>query len=232
MDTVRTIKLSGPLASKFGHVHKFSVSNVAEAARALCVMVPGFEKFLMESKDRGLEYVVLVGKENYGEDQLLNPIGDEREIRIVPVVAGSKNGGVLQIVAGIVLVAVGIFVTGLTYGWAAPVGNALVGMGISMIVGGVVQLLSPPPKVNKQDQQQDHKTSHVFNGAINVQAQGASVPILYGEMFTGSVVVSAGINAEDNYAIPYGVGGVGGGRYRGGGSFYGDVIARAKNGNE
>lgn len=224
MEVIRTIKLSGSLAQRFGRTHYLAVSCAAEAVRALCAMKPGFEKFLMEAKDNGLVFAVFQGKNNISEEELRNPVGDDI-IRIVPVIAGSKKGGVMQIIAGVVLVAVGVVVQFYT-GGPNPISNYLYGAGISMIVGGVVQMLTPVPK--NQTKQDDDRKSYLFNGAVNVQAQGNSVPVLYGEMIVGSVVASAGISAEDNYVVPTSPGQYGSGVFRGGGSMFGDVLARAK----
>lgn len=230
METVRTIKLSGSLAQRFGREHRLAVNNPAEAVRALCAMKPGFEKFLMESKDRGLKFAVFTGSNNIREDELKNPVGQD-VIRIIPVIMGSKRGGILQIIAGVVLVAVGVVVSGMEFAFggitAGQIGAYIAGMGISMIVGGVVQMLTPIPK--NQGKEIDDRRSYLFNGAVNVSAQGASVPLLYGEMYVGSVVGSAGISVEDNYITPSGgEKEVGGGKYRDGGLMVGDVIARAK----
>jgi len=225
MESIRTIKLSGSLASRFGRTHYLAVSSAAEAVRALCTMKPGFEKFLMEAKDKGLVFAVFNGRDNIGKDELRNPVGDDI-IRIVPVVSGSKKGGVLQVIAGVVLVAVGAYIQWLGGGTPNAASNYLYGAGISMIVGGIVQMLTPVPKnMNKEE---DSRKSYLFNGALNVQAQGSSVPVLYGELIVGSVVASAGISAEDNYVVPTSIGYVGGGQFRGGGSMWGDVIGRMK----
>jgi predicted phage tail protein len=40
----------------------------------------------------------------------------EEDIRIAPVIIGSKTGGLLQTILGAVLVVVGVVVTGLSYG--------------------------------------------------------------------------------------------------------------------
>jgi predicted phage tail protein len=225
MEKVRTIKLSGSLAHRFGRVHRLAVANAAEAIRALCAMKPGFEKFLMEAKDNGLTFAVFQGKKNVSEDELKNPAGDDI-IRIVPVIAGSKKGGVLQVIAGVVLVAVGMVVQWYLGGAPNPISNYLYGAGISMIVGGVVQMLTPVPK--NQTKQDDDRKSYIFNGAANVQAQGNCVPVLYGELIVGSVVASAGISTEDNYVIPTSASEYGYGVSRDGGSMYGNVIDRSK----
>lgn len=231
MDSVKTIKLSGSLAELFGRVHLLAVANAAEAVRALCATRPGFEKFLMESKDNGLVFAVFTGKENIGEDQLHNPTGAD-VIRIVPIVAGSKKAGTMQIIVGAVLVVVGVIV-GYAASWTGTgwvIGKYIIGTGVSMMVGGIVQMLTPVPK--NQERKDDPRKSYLFNGAVNIQAQGNCVPVLYGELIIGSVVVSAGISSEDNYVVPNGPGEVGGGSYRRGSSFWGDVSARAVNAAE
>lgn len=229
MDAMRTVVFHGPLAEKFGSTFEFSASSVAEVCRALTVMVPGFEKYMMESKDNDMEFAILVDDENYEESQLANPLGAVKEVHFVPVIGGAKKEGILQTIVGAVLIVVGA-VIGYFFGWTgigAVVGKAMIGAGISMIVGGVVQMLSPQPK-SSQAEKKDDPTSYLFNGAVNVSAQGASVPVLYGESFVGSVVVSAGISATDGYVIPsWGTPGYSDGSYRGGGSMMGEVMARA-----
>lgn len=224
MEQVRTIKLYGPLSGEFGHVHHRAVSNVGEAIRAMCVTIPGFERFMMNAQDRGLVFAVHVGRKNVGEDELLNPVGSD-EIRIVALPAGSKKAGVLQVVAGVVLIAVGMMVQAWGFGGAPnPISKYLYGAGISMIVGGVVQMLAPPPKISQDDK--ERLTSYHFNGAVNVQSHGANVPVLYGDMFAGSVVVSGGISVEDNYVTPTTGGGGGDDIYRDGDSFTGTIDER------
>lgn len=220
MNELRTILLSGSLAREFGRVHRLSVASAAEAVQALCAMRPGFEKYLMGAKDRGVAFTVFSGRENLAEDQLANPSGPD-VIRIVPVLTGSKRAGVLNVVLGAVLIAVGAVIQYMSGGVLTPWSMYFYGAGISMMVGGVIQLLSPVPK--NQQREEDNRRSHVFNGPTNVTSQGASAPLLYGEMIVGSVVVSAGISAEDNYVVPYTDRDVGGGVYRDGGSFHGDV---------
>ena len=47
------------------------------------------------------------------------------------------------------------------------------------------------------DGDNDPRKSYSFSGIQNVSRQGVPVPIIYGEVFTGSIVVSAGINTEE-----------------------------------
>lgn len=193
-----TIRLYGKLGALFGRKYRLNVKSPAEAMRALCVQLKGFESYLTNSK---VEYGVFVGKRNVGQDQLCDPSGGD-DIRIAPFISGAKAKWV-QTVVGIVLVVVGYIITGLSYGWAAPVGGALVKLGMAMIVGGIVQMLTPSPKVNGPNDKADNKPSTQFSGPVNTQAQGNVVGVCYGgPLIIGSAVISAGIVAADNAYIP------------------------------
>ncbi|GAP66834.1 hypothetical protein MBSD_n2149 [Mizugakiibacter sediminis] len=213
--TATTIRLYGEMGAKFGRVHRahLDTNTPAEAVRYLCSQFPKAKAYLMGAKDRGVAFAVFRGKENIKKENLTEPVGQD-EIRIAPVIMGSKNGGVFSIILGAVLVVVGFL--GSTYGQAfggGVWGPILTKMGIAMIAGGVVQLLTPVPKAPKNRDAPDNAPSYSFNGAVNTQAQGNPVPLLYGRMIVGSAVVSAGINAEDYSPASAGVGGgvVGGG---------------------
>lgn len=224
MQKLRTIKLSGSLARQFGREHKLAVSSPAEAVRALCALRPGFEKFLMEAKDKGIVFSVFSGRSNLSEEELQNPAGADT-IRIIPVLQGSKRAGVLQIVVGVVLIAVGAVVQYALGGAPNMFSNYMYGAGISMIVGGVVAMLTPVPK--NQERKDDERKSYVFNGGVNVQAQGNPVPVLYGELIVGSAVISAGISTQDNYMSGRPRGPVNGG-YGSGGAHRGDVLEQMR----
>jgi len=189
---LRTIRLYGKLGARFGRVHRLAVDSAAEAVRAMCVLLPGFRKELATSADRGLTYAVFVGKENIGEEQLSLPPGRD-DIRIAPVLQGSKRGGVLQTILGAALIAVGAVIS--VYGGGA--GMPLMQMGAVMAFGGVVQMLSPQPNGISAKDSPENGASYNFNGPVNTSAQGNPVPVLYGRMIAGSAVISAGIFAED-----------------------------------
>lgn len=119
-EPVRTIRLYGVLGATFGREYRLSVASPKEAIRALSVIVPGFERFLNTSKQRGLTYAVFSGKRNLLNDEL-NMDRSTEEIRIAPVIIGSKRAGVFQTILGVALVAVAAFVTeGLRSGLVVP----------------------------------------------------------------------------------------------------------------
>jgi predicted phage tail protein len=211
--TATTVRLYGEMGRLFGRTHRFFLdSNTpAEAIRALIANFPKIEAYLMQAKDRGVGFSLFRGKHNLNEDELKTSI-DGGDIRIAPIIMGSKNGGVFQIIVGIILVLVGTYATIFT----GPVGTAMVAAGWGMIAGGVVQLLTPSPKGLHSKDAPANQASYAFSGAVNTQAQGNPVPVLYGEMIVGSAVISAGISAADDVIAGqgpagYGNGGMGGG---------------------
>lgn len=61
-EAMTRIELGGVLGKTFGKTHERLVRTTAEAVRALCCTIDGFEKFLNTSKNRGLTYAVFRGK--------------------------------------------------------------------------------------------------------------------------------------------------------------------------
>ncbi|MDG2508620.1 tail assembly protein [Stenotrophomonas maltophilia] len=190
-ERLRTIRLYGLLGARFGRKFRLAVSNPAEAVRALCVLLPGFQQYLMGAKAKGMEFAVFVGRQNLSKEQLHDPPGTD-DIRIAPVLVGSKRGGILQTILGVVLIVVGV--------WTQN--YQLVFQGGVMVLGGVAQMLAPQPKGLGAKDSAENTPNYSMNGAVNTQAQGNPVPVAYGGhdtkgMFVGSAVISGGIYAED-----------------------------------
>lgn len=190
--SIRTIKLYGVLGATFGREFKLSVASPKEAIRALCVIVPGFERFLNSSKQRGLTYAVFSGKRNLNNDELIMDLSSAN-IRIAPIIVGSKRGGIFQTILGVALVAAAIWMPGV--GIAAS--NIMFQIGGAMAIGGVVQMLSPQTTGLASKQSADNQASYAFGGVTNTAAQGYPVPLLYGRRRIGGAIISAGIYVED-----------------------------------
>ena len=188
---LKTIKLYGILAKKFGKEFHLAVDNTREAMRALCVQVQGFEHFMLHAHEQGLAFAVFQDKQNIGESELdMNT--DAKVIKIVPKVKGAGGDGILQTILGAVMVVVG----GVAMYFGQPWGASLVGAGIGMMVGGVAMMLMP--KIDNQDQNQDgNKANKGFGSAVTTVAQGNPVPVLYGQREVGGFIASAGQYPED-----------------------------------
>jgi predicted phage tail protein len=194
---LRKIKLYGRLAKFVGQrVFEADVASAAEAVRFLLVNFPQLEKHMADQ-----HYRVSVGKYALTLDELHDPAG-QQEIKIVPVLAGAGATG--RIIAGVVLFAIATLATaggGAIFGaaFAKNIGLLAVtqAIGVSLVLGGVAQLLTPTPQINTPGTPQDNndpRKSYSFSGIQQTSRQGVPVPIVYGETVVGSVVVSAGID--------------------------------------
>ena len=217
---MRVIQVYGPLAKFLGRRQfKAVVNTPAEAIRFL---VANFPKLKAHMADQ--YYKVCAGKNELDVgshlEQLHYPMAQAECIRIIPVIAGA-GGAAAKIGIGIALVAAAFIIgpavggflgIGAGLGGATGAGAAgslgLVGagfasaigtIGISLVLGGVAQLISPTPKISSgEDSTNDPRKSYSFSGIQNVARQGVPVPVVYGEMIVGSVTISAGINTEDD----------------------------------
>ena len=189
---LKTIRLYGILAKKFGKEFRLDVESTSEAMRALSVQVPGFEYFMLHAHERGLEFAVFQDKQNISESELTMTTS-AKVIKIVPKVRGAGGGGVLNLVLGAVLIVGGFFTGGLTSG----LGVALIGAGVGMAIGGVAQMLMPKVDTTQDQNQDGNKANKGFGGAVTTIAQGNPVPVLYGQREVGGFIASAGQYPED-----------------------------------
>lgn len=181
------IYLSGSLANQFGrrHVYDLDSGTTKEAFSALKNTLEGFEQFIRSQSKKGIRYAIFRNRENIGEDDFSRK--GTNEIRIIPVIDGRKRQGIGQIVVGAVLIVASYY--------AGPLGPTLFGAGVSMVAGGVVQMLSPQAK---KLESAEANPSYAFGGPTNVSAAGHIVGIGYGERMIGGAIISAGIYAEDH----------------------------------
>ena len=178
---LRKIKLYGKLAKFIGHrVLEADVATAAEAVRFLVANWPEVERHMADQ-----HYRVSIGTYDIDLEELHHPAG-AAPISFVPVVAGAGATG--RIIAGIALVAIGLFVPGI----GALGVQILVGVGASLVIGGVAQLLTPTPSTSTDEG--DPRKSFSFSGIQNTNRAGVPVPVVYGETLVGSVVISAGID--------------------------------------
>ncbi|NBC97916.1 tail assembly protein [Atlantibacter hermannii] len=196
MARLTTIRLYGALGAQFGRVHKLAVQTSAEAVKALCINFDGMEDYLMNAKKNGMTFAVFRGKRNIGV-QDFKELGGDSDIRIAPVMEGSKKAGIFQTILGAVMVVAGIVMTVISGGTASPLAASLMVSGVGMMAGGIYQMLSPQPKGLQGRDDPDNKPSYAFGGSVNSLAMGNPVAVLYGEREIGGAIISAGIVAED-----------------------------------
>ncbi|KWR74856.1 tail assembly protein [Pseudomonas sp. PI1] len=180
------IKLSGPLIREFGRKHprRLDTGTVQEAFSALRNTLPGFKEAIQRLQNMGMRFAIFRNRKNIGQDDL--GASGTREVRIVPVLTGSKRAGLLQTVVGVALIVAGFFNGGTTFG-----------PGAALALGGVVQMMSPQPKGLSQSAAPANLPSYAFGSAKNTTASGNPVPLCYGKRRWGGAIISASIYAED-----------------------------------
>ena len=210
---LRKVKMYGELAEFVGHKElEAVVKNPAEAVRFLVTNFPKLEAYMSNKY-----YQVLVGKEDVDKEDLHNPIGQD-DIHIVPVISGAGGNspfgrillGAALIGASFLFPGAGMFgtvglggtgVAGAAYsglavsgGIMTGIGTALSAIGAGLVLSGVSEMLFPLPKPDMPED--DPRISFSFSGVQNTSRAGTAHPIVYGEVVTGSVVISAGIDTD------------------------------------
>lgn len=184
-----TILLSGSLARRFGREHRRQIDSgqVWEAFKALKATLEGFEHEIKRLDRLGMRFAIFRNRKNESTDSF--ELGGTRELRIVPVVSGSKRAGILQTIIGAVIFVASFYVPGMQ-GWGQS-------LGMSLMVGGVMQMLSPQSSGLKQSGAPENLPSYAFGSAKNTTASGNPVPICIGRRRWGGAIISASIYAED-----------------------------------
>lgn len=127
---------------------------------------------------------------------------DFTELHIMPDLRGGKGGGFTQIIIGIVLVAIAVAIILVAPVFAAtPLGAAIVsglmGAGIGMLVGGLIQMLSPAPELDTTTFDQDPEASKYLLSQQNTTRIGTRIPIIYGKVLAHGHYLSFNVDAKD-----------------------------------
>lgn len=189
---MKTIKVYGQLAKELGQrVFRAEVESVAEAVRFLISNFPHLERHMADQ-----HYRVSSGKHILTEHELHYPVGSTEVISITPVIAG--RGAVGRIIVGALLIIGSFFIPGLALFGIALAPIAL-GIGASLVLGGVAELLSPVPRTDLDPGgEKDPKVdSYSFSGIQNNSRSGLPIPVIYGEVVVGSITISAGTTVEE-----------------------------------
>lgn len=202
---LKTLTLKGAMARKFGKTHRFHVADLREMLRAMCSQVPGFKHYVSNAHLNGVRFAFFSGKDNIGLTEF-EMSGSATEFQMMPITEGAKRGGTLQIVIGAVALVAAFFTAGASFATfagisaaaAATTTTALTGLGLSMLLGGVVQMLTPQSSYNVgASSSTDNKPNYAFGSPVNTVAMGYPVPLIYGQREIGGAIISAGSFTSD-----------------------------------
>lgn len=173
---------------QFGTEFRLDCKTPAEVVQALTSQIPKLRQFIQQ----GL-FTVRVGREyldnRYLEQGLNQHLKDDSTVHFTPVLKGSKKAGLFQTIVGAVMVVVGVFTS-----WAG--GAALIAGGIGLMAGGVAQMLTKMPSMST-GKDAERKQSTSFSNLSNMAAQGRPMPLAYGRIRVGSLIISQGVETMD-----------------------------------
>ena len=199
---LRKIKLYGELAKFVGHKEfEVKADTLAHAVSFLINNFEGVEKYMSPK-----QYQVKVGNYAVDESELSHPIGQE-DIYFIPVIAGAGRG-LGKILLGAALIGF-VFLSGgasfslksgLTFKegllGSAFLNKSIAYVGGYLLLSGVSEMLFPVPKPPDFESEENPRLSFSFGGTQQTGRAGTPVPLVYGEIFTGSVVISGSIDTE------------------------------------
>lgn len=157
------------------------VDNIPQLLRALESIYPEFREKLKEAKEYA--FIRKSGEQflEITEAELGFPL-DTEELHIIPSIDGSG----FEIAAYFALQGAAYYAVGIAL-------NVV----FSLALSAVASALSPTPKSAGAANPREETPSYIFRGAQNITQPGTALPLVYGEVLTGSVVISVGISAED-----------------------------------
>ena len=189
------VKFYGSL-KQFGADFRLDCKTPAEVIHALTSQIPKLRQFIQQ----GL-FTVRVGREyldnRYLEQGLNQRLKEDATVHFTPTLKGSKRGGLFGVIAGVALITgalalgpLGLGIIGANAAWMVG------GLGASMLLGGVAQMLTKMPSMSTgKDAEKKQSTS--FSNLSNMAAQGRPMPLAYGLIRVGSLIISQGVETMD-----------------------------------
>ena len=179
----------------YGRLRKFIGQSTFEIAAkspkdAFSFLLNNFKGVREHIKDQ--EYCVMAGDLRVTEELL--DMYTESDIKIVPVVHGEVWWLAAAFLGGgAAAAAIGGFFTATIYG--ISIASALTTIGVSFLISGVTDLLTPDPvNPNLSRQEDPNDPSFAFTGLLNNSKQGVPINIVYGEILVGSTLVSSSVD--------------------------------------
>jgi len=192
---LKKIKVYGKLRQFLGK--SYFMAAVKSPQQAMSFLIANFEGVQKHMNDQ--IYKVKMGGRVITEEYL--SMTGQGDIQIIPIAIGSAFvaaaigavfGGAAAAVTTVASVAGGVLTS-------SVVTTALTTIGTSLVIGGITDLLSPqnpvPDVSSVSDIDPSIRGSYSFSGIQNVSSSGVPVPIIYGLVFSGSIIISSGTDS-------------------------------------
>lgn len=174
-----SVKLHGPLAKGYPDAIFINTNSPADAIDAVSRQVSS-----LKPTAAGYKTIQVVGYDTV--ESLNTPVTEPTTLNVMPAISLS-SGSTTRIIIGVVLVTVAVFMGGVF--WPAIIGSA----GMSLIMGGVMELLAPQQKLSKEEE----AMSKYLGSPPNTVGIGTRIPILYGKDLVQGHILSSDIDAAE-----------------------------------
>ena len=215
------VLLLDDLGKKYGETHVYhNLKTPAEAIKLLCINYPEFAKDLATSHEQGIFYKVQQVDIDLELSDLFLPLGSH-DLVVTPVISGSGDVGKILLGVGLIF-ATGGFGAGFGtqfFGKTFEEGTkallftkAAAQFGGFLILNGVTGLITPQPTLSLMDTEgaftnfnsgpasltkgADGMQTFAYTGATNSSGLGKTIPVVYGKVLAGSLVIGAQIEPD------------------------------------
>lgn len=169
---IRKIYFYGNLIDMMGNeVIEMDVDNISQMFKGLEQYYVGFKSYINKE---GIK-IAIGAEENpipvTDEEMIQMDLGNIENIWIAPNVSGEAPA----------------LIVGLAWYWQ-----------VAIVVGLVLySRMSVKAAQQNEKEPQEKNPSYLFNGGFNRNEEAVGLPIVYGEVRTGSVIISVGLETED-----------------------------------
>lgn len=165
-----------------GYLRRLVPDGIEMTGRSVAEIINGIQKQVKALRPRaGHRHALsVVGFDSI--ESLLSPLNDDiKELHLVPAMCGGKSGGLFKIILGVVILTAVFIATG---------GNGLAAMtatkwafaatmfASSLILGGLLEIVSPMPKADLGDSVDNSKYLSANGNTVKL---GTRIPLFYGE---------------------------------------------------
>tara|TARA_E500000318_G_scaffold111311_2_gene129461 strand:+ start:2552 stop:3199 length:648 start_codon:yes stop_codon:yes gene_type:complete len=176
------IHLYGKISKHFGSTFNFAnISKPIDCVKAIDSQKKGFINYIKQEAKKGIHYELIINGESQNAFSVNNIQEKIETIDIVPCIIG-----------GTPAFFVAVFKVSLTT--AKVLSAVTVTLALGLVVAGIVYLLTPidvdPIREITASVKGD---SFLFSSAENITQQGVPVPVGYGRLRVGSVVIATNV---------------------------------------
>lgn len=164
---------------------ELSVSTAQEAAEAVMQHLNRTHPELFKDK----LYFQILGFDN--PESLKLPL-EVKELHFMPAFNAGK-GGFFQVVFGAVLVVGGVLLAPFSGG----ISTALIGVGLGIAAGGILQVLSPFPQIDTSPEDTNPEASKYLSGTGNTTKIGTKIALAWGTFPIYGQLLSVNIQSKD-----------------------------------